>query len=102
MSELTKRAEQVGFLQAAAEAGALVTGGPVREDFTEGWAMPAFTRGSKAHYYYRRTDFGDGAYGYEGACGVTAASTSRAPLFQAGNYPTCSRCDTKILRRLHR
>lgn len=98
----TKRANEVGFMQAAAEAGALVSGGPVRDGFTEGWGKAAFTRGRTAHYFYRKSDLGDGAYGYESACGVTTVSTSRVPLFHAGNYPMCSRCDAKILKRIHR
>lgn len=103
MSEaLTKRAQEVGFIQAAAEAGALVSGGPVREGFTEGWGKAAFTRGGRAHYFYRKADLGDGAYGYEAACGVITVSTRRVPLFQPGNWPMCSRCDTKILKRVHR
>lgn len=103
MSELAKRAQEVGFVQAAAEAGALVTGGPVRDGFTEGWGKAAFTRGpGKTHYFYRKADLGDGAYGYESACGVKTVSTKRVPLFQPGNWPTCARCDSKILKRLHR
>ena len=100
---LTKRAQEVGFLQAAAEAGALVTGGPVREGFTEGWSKGAFGKpGGKVHYFYRDMDLGDGAYGYTAACGVTTVSTTHVPLFQPGNWPMCSHCDTKILRRLHK
>lgn len=94
-----KRANEVGFMKAAAEAGALVSGGPVRDGFTEGWSKAAFTRGGKAHYFYRGMDLGDGAYGYTAACGVTTVSTSRVPLFQPGNWPMCARCDVKILRR---
>jgi hypothetical protein len=97
--ELTKRAQEVGFLQAAAEAGALVTGRPVRDGFTEGWSKAAFSRGDKAHYFYRDADLRDGAYGYTAACGVTTVSTRRVPLFEAGNYPMCSRCDSKLLKR---
>lgn len=102
MSELTRRAQEVGFLQAAAEAGALVSGGRVREGFTEGWGRAAFTRGGRAHYFYRDMDLGDGSHGYVAACGVTTVSTPRVPLFEPGNWPMCSRCDSKILKRFHR
>lgn len=102
MSELVRRAQEVGFRQAAAEAGALVTGGAVRENFAEGWAKGAFSRGGKAHYFYRHQDLGEGSFGYMAACGVTTVSTRRVPLFEPGNWPMCARCDSKILKRLHR
>lgn len=85
------------WLQQKRREGALITEGQVG---ASGWGKAAFSRGGPAHHWTRTTDLGEGSYGYRSACGQLTVSTPRVPLFGAGNYPFCTRCENALMKAM--
>lgn len=104
MTGLAKRANEVGFIRAAIEAGATVAGDAVPASFERGWGKAAFVGNGRgvAHYWTadRSHDLSDGAYGLRSACGVFTVATKRVPLFTPGNYPYCARCEASLMKAM--
>lgn len=114
MSDVIKRAHEVGFHRAALEHGATITDRPI-PNFSEGWAhQPNFKRGRLvAHYWTKHYDarieaqmvaeFGEQARGIaelSSACGLSRHTTSRVPVLGPGNLPYCARCENALMRKM--
>lgn len=104
MTDIAKRAQEVGFHRAALEAGALITDGPLPDDFVSAWGKAPFTGGrSVAHHWtaerpeWRAPEV---LYGATSACGLTTIGTAQVPLFSAGNYPYCARCEAVLMKQM--
>jgi hypothetical protein len=102
MSDLTKRAQEVGFNRAALEAGATITDGPLRE-FKGGWACaPLLGKRVLAHYWEvqaTRTDSVEFTPA-RSACGLDHGFTARVPFMAPGNAPFCARCENKLMGKV--
>jgi hypothetical protein len=102
MSDLIERAKQVGFHRAALEAGAMISDGPVPEDFAAAWGTAGLSIARVAHYWtaerpeWRNPDV---LYGLRSACGLQSIGTRRVPLRAAGNFPYCARCEKALMRK---
>ncbi|MCP3750762.1 hypothetical protein D3C77_482930 [compost metagenome] len=69
-----------------------------------GWLKPMFPIRGKAHHFARIKGFGaitsqGRAYYWESLCGIDAVSTEKVPMFEAGNWTRCKRCEHQLNRR---
>lgn len=89
------------FLESAAREGALVSGGPIPQNFMKGWAHPPMSRGKMIAHHWRRGSAPpiDGVVMFESACGLSTVSMPAIPLLQAGNLPYCQRCENKLMKQ---
>ena len=91
------------FAKKVAQAGGFASGGPVSDDFSEGWAVAPFVgKGTgKAHYWKADRRFVEELpnvkFGLESLCGVKTVATDQVPLLLAGSIEPCSRCDKASL-----
>jgi hypothetical protein len=102
MSDLQKRAQEIGFHRAALEAGATITDGPLR-DFQGGWGHPPLMRSRRmiAHHWQVLPPLpeADGKYtGVRSACGVFHVFSEQVPMLAPGNLPFCVRCENKLMK----
>lgn len=85
------------LLERMARLGGTVSGGPVGDDFTRGWAKHPF-RGERAHHWSRLETTKETAYLLYSACGMTTIATARVPLLGAGTYAFCKRCENLMMK----
>lgn len=68
-----------------------------------GWLKPAYPFAVKAHYFEQEQSVPDGSGGWSFAwrslCGVDAYSTRQTPMFEAGNWTRCKKCEQQMARR---
>lgn len=68
-----------------------------------GWLKPAFPFSVRAHYFMRERSAkdvdGGQCYAWRSLCGVDAFTSGRAPMFEAGNWTRCKRCENQLSRR---
>lgn len=69
----------------------------------KGWLKPMFPITGKAHYFnldleLPATATECRAYYWIALCGVDAASTEKVPMFDAGNWSRCKKCERAISR----
>lgn len=106
MSSLAERANQVGFIRAALERGATISDGAVPQDFTAAWGLAGLGRHKVAHYWtadrpeWMHEVSPDMLYGLTSACGLRSLGTRQVPLFSAGNWPFCARCEAKLMKAM--
>jgi hypothetical protein len=106
VSDIIERAKQVGFHRAALEAGATISDGAVTTDFTAAWGLAGLKRHKVAHYWasdrpqWMREVSPDMLYALTSACGLRSIGTKQVPLFAAGNYPYCARCEAKMMKAI--
>lgn len=88
------------LLESLARQGGTTSGAPVDEGFTQGWGLHPF-KGKLAHNWKRvECDaLPDGAYGLVSACGMETVVNRQWPLFDAGTFEFCRRCEFKLMRR---
>ncbi|MCQ4271057.1 hypothetical protein NA655_08490 [Pseudomonas kuykendallii] len=81
------------------DSGIQIGGHPMER---EGWGKASFV-GVKAHLFRPISSDRIGAQGRErqwvSLCGVSAVSTSRWPMFEAGSWERCRVCESKVRRR---
>lgn len=68
-----------------------------------GWMKPMFPHSGKAHYFSDLTGFDDGVLEprfkyWDSLCGLSASSSDRQPMFEAGNWSRCKTCE-KLLAK---
>lgn len=68
-----------------------------------GWLKPMFPITGKAHYFNQESDLPavttqGRAYFWRTLCGVDTVSTERVPMFDAGNWSRCKKCERAITR----
>lgn len=78
-------------------------GGPPTQA-SEGWLKPMFPITGMAHYFEKEFDLpavdGQGmAASWHSLCGLDAISTEKMPMFEAGNWVRCKRCEQQMARR---
>ncbi|WP_454869582.1 hypothetical protein [Pseudomonas putida] len=65
-----------------------------------GWLKPAYPFSVKAHYFEQEQSLpdlrGGLSYAWRSLCGVDAFSTQQAPMFEAGNWTRCKRCEKQL------
>jgi hypothetical protein len=81
---------------------AQITGPASQAD--SGWLKPTFPIRGKVHYFAKLKGFdaitSNGRdYYWESLCGIDAVSTERTPMFEAGNWSRCKKCEQQMARR---
>lgn len=68
-----------------------------------GWLKPAYPFAVKAHFFEQEQSVPDGeggrSFAWRSLCGVDAFSTRQAPMFEAGNWTRCKKCEQQMARR---
>lgn len=69
-----------------------------------GWLKPMFPIRGKAHHFDQDTDLPavstkGPAFFWRSLCGIDTVSTERVPMFEAGNWDRCKKCEQAIARR---
>lgn len=104
MTTLLDDARRLGFQEAAARHGALVTDPPVDARIKPQWGRPPFLGGKMIAHFWTADDTPipghPDAYGIRSACGLTTVATKAVPLCGHGNLPFCERCDKKLLGKI--
>ncbi|WP_110970856.1 hypothetical protein [Pseudomonas huaxiensis] len=67
----------------------------------EGWMKPAFPHSGKAHYFEQElelpsTESQGSAYAWHSLCGIDSVSTGKVPMFEAGSWSRCKRCEHRL------
>lgn len=102
MSDVMKRAQEVGFHRAALEAGATITDGPIR-GFTGGWGSACFLgRKVIAHHWavLAKSPEVPEYTPVRSACGLEHGFTHKVPMMAPGNAPFCVRCENKLMGKV--
>lgn len=71
---------------------------------SEGWLKPMFPIAGRAHYFEKEFELPalDGlgvAVSWHSLCGIDAVSTGKMPMFDAGNWVRCKRCEQQMEAR---
>jgi len=68
-----------------------------------GWLKPMFPFSMKAHLFEQEFSLPDGngghSYAWKAVCGVEAFSTVQAPMFEAGRWTRCKKCEKQLALR---
>ncbi|MEG1625101.1 hypothetical protein [Pseudomonas sp.] len=68
-----------------------------------GWLKPAFPFSVRAHFFVQERSAPDAdgghCYAWRSLCGVDAFTGSRTPMFEAGNWTRCKKCEQQVTRR---
>lgn len=78
-----------------------ITGLATKASF--GWFKPAHQFSVRAHVFKRAYSSPNGSGGtshaWKAICGVEVFSTQQAPMFEAGNWTRCKKCEQQLARR---
>ncbi len=71
---------------------------------TEGWLKPMFPITGRAHYFEKEfelpaLDDQGVAASWHSLCGIDSISTGKMPMFDAGNWVRCKRCEQQMAGR---
>lgn len=77
----------------------MITGGPVGDDFREGWACHPYLSW-KAHFFSINGFFSSRSFTryVTAKCGFERPVNNVFPLLEPGDFPKCKRCES-ILRK---
>ncbi|MDD2046125.1 hypothetical protein [Pseudomonas putida] len=76
--------------------------GPASTD-KNGWLKPAYPFAVKAHFFEQEQsvpdDDGGHSFAWRSLCGVDAYSSRQVPMFEAGIWTRCKKCEQQMARR---